>query len=213
MEYENKEICRECGGSCCKKSGCDYYTSDFEVLNKNAILDLLKTGNVSIVSALKFSKTKDGKTIVSPFLYLRARNEDRDVIDLFSMKRQCSMLTSTGCSYDIENRPAGGVNLIPSKERCTPLLNPMDELNKWTPYQNMLSKIVTRYTGKSVMEVLREDVSTVFCQVLTKDFDGVDEREVAEITSCIQELSLCYPKEYEQAKEKQKVSTKIYCKK
>ena len=26
-------------------------------------------------------------------------------------------------------------NLIPSKERCTPLLNPMDELNKWTPYQ------------------------------------------------------------------------------
>ena len=105
------------------------------MLNKNTVLDLLKTGNFSIVSALKFSKTKDGKTIVSPFLYLKARNEDRDLIDLFSMKRQCSMLTPTGCSYDLENRPAGGVTLIPSKERCTPLLNPMDELNKWTPYQ------------------------------------------------------------------------------
>lgn len=213
MEYENKELCRECGGKCCKKSGCDYYPSDFEVLNKSAVLELLKTGNVSIVSALIFSKTKEGKDVVSPFLYLRARNEDRDVIDLFSMKRQCSMLTPTGCSYDLENRPAGGVNLIPGKDICKPLLNQADELKKWTPYQNMLSKIVTRYTGKSVMEVLRDDVSNVFYQVLTKQFDGVDEMEVADIKSCMPHLSRCYLEEYKEARAKAKCSPKTYCKK
>ena len=29
-KYENKEICKQCGGYCCKKSGCDYFVSDFE---------------------------------------------------------------------------------------------------------------------------------------------------------------------------------------
>ena len=32
---ENKEICAECGGKCCKKCGCDYAPKDFENLSKN----------------------------------------------------------------------------------------------------------------------------------------------------------------------------------
>lgn len=212
MEYENRDLCSECGGKCCKKSGCDYYTSDFKTINKKAILDILQTGDVSIVAALDFYKTKDGKYSVLPFLYLRARNEDRDIIDLFSMKKQCSMLTDSGCTYDLEHRPAGGVNLIPKEGGCQPLLNQLDELRKWQPYQNMLSKIVTRYTGKSVYEVLRNDVSNVFYQVLTKQFDGVAESEIADIKQCMHELLKCFPKEYEEAKNAA-ASIKQYCKK
>ena len=29
-KYENIELCKKCGGYCCKKSGCDYFVSDFE---------------------------------------------------------------------------------------------------------------------------------------------------------------------------------------
>ena len=54
MEYENKELCSKCGGRCCKKSGCDYFVSDFKIIDKNTILKVLETGNVSIVSAFKF---------------------------------------------------------------------------------------------------------------------------------------------------------------
>lgn len=26
--FENKEICKNCGGKCCIKSGCDYFVND-----------------------------------------------------------------------------------------------------------------------------------------------------------------------------------------
>lgn len=46
MELENKDICTKCGGKCCKKSGCDYFVSDFDLINKNRLLEILATGNV-----------------------------------------------------------------------------------------------------------------------------------------------------------------------
>ena len=29
VKNENLDICRECGGMCCKKCGCDYAVDDF----------------------------------------------------------------------------------------------------------------------------------------------------------------------------------------
>ena len=31
MNYENKELCKKCGGMCCKKSGCDYFTTSLSI--------------------------------------------------------------------------------------------------------------------------------------------------------------------------------------
>ena len=28
--FENKEFCKNCGGYCCVKSGCDYWVDDFD---------------------------------------------------------------------------------------------------------------------------------------------------------------------------------------
>ena len=50
---ENREICGKCGGKCCKKSGCDYSTKDFNDLSVNAIYKKLEEGNISIVSFLR----------------------------------------------------------------------------------------------------------------------------------------------------------------
>ena len=30
IEYENLNLCAECGGKCCKNSGCGYLPKDFE---------------------------------------------------------------------------------------------------------------------------------------------------------------------------------------
>lgn len=199
MEYENKEICAACGGICCKKSGCDYFISDFKTINKNILIELLETGNVSIVSTFIFS---NGNTNIIPFLYLRARNKDRDIVDLFSMKKQCSMLTEKGCSYDLEHRPGGGVNLIPSKDLCAPLRDPRAEIEKWKPYQGLLSKLVKRYTGKSVDTVIKEDVEEVFYQILTEQFDGIQKREILDITSFITSLVTFFPEEYINARKR-----------
>ena len=112
IEYENKEICAECGGFCCKKCGCDYSVDDFDDLSVDAIQKLLEEGHVSIVSFQNF-KEINGKMTCSPYLYLRERNINRPAVDLLSMKTRCSSLTDTGCMYSLENRPSGGVNLIP----------------------------------------------------------------------------------------------------
>lgn len=209
MEYENKDLCSKCGGRCCKKSGCDYFVSDFKSIDKNTILKILETGNVSIVSAFKFEILTNGKEVVVPILYLRARNEDRGIIDLFSMKKRCSMLTSTGCSYNLEQRPGGGVNLIPNEKDCKPLNNPLDELKKWYPYQNLLAKMVKRYTGKTVDMVLKSDVEEVFYEVLSEKFDGVDKLEIADISRCLPDLVKYYPEEYIKAKNRKNNEIKL----
>lgn len=212
MEYENKELCSSCKGMCCKKSGCDYFVSDFERITKDEILKALLPGKISIVSAFKKSVI-NGKVILTPFLYLRARNKDRDIVDLFSMKKTCSMLTDTGCSYSLEDRPGGGVNLIPKKNGCKLLKDPIEEMRKWEPYQGVLAKIVKRITGKSVDKVLREDVEEVLYQILTEQFDGISKREIADILSGLQDLILAFPNEYENAKIRAKKYIKIYEKK
>lgn len=68
------------------------------------------------------------------------------------------------------------------------------------PYQNLLSKLVKRYTGKSVEVVIREDVEEVFFDILTQNFEGVSEAEIHDITSGISKLIKIYPDCYENAK-------------
>ena len=47
-EYINKELCKECGGSCCKKNGCMYLPEDFESMEYDYLLNKIKEGNISI---------------------------------------------------------------------------------------------------------------------------------------------------------------------
>lgn len=213
-KYEDKDICKSCGGLCCKKSGCDYYVSDFPSVTKSEILKALETGNVSIVAAVDIQRINE-KLVASPILYLRARNKDRDVIDLFSMKRECSMLNDTGCSYDLEHRPSGGASLIPKKNtfgayNCRPAVDHVEEVKKWMSHQNLLGKIVKRYTGKSVNEVFREDVERVFYEVMTEQFDGVSKLEIYDIVQTLPQLAECFPNEFNNAKEKYKKTAKVY---
>lgn len=210
MNYENKELCKKCGGICCKKSGCDYFVSDFKTINKQSLLEILDSGNVSIVSTFFFETLNNGNKIAVPFLYLRARNKDRGIVDLFSMKKECSMLTETGCKYDINNRPGGGVNLIPTENACVPLLDPLEEMSKWKSYQGLLSKLVRRYTGKSVDTVIKEDVEEVMYQVMTDQFNGISKREIIDIKKSILNLIECFKEEYLKASKRAKEDIRVY---
>ena len=83
---EDKKICSKCGGKYCIKCGCDYWTEDIKDKSLKGILKLLSEENISIVALMHFKNVK-GKLINEPFLYLRARNIDRDIIDLLSLKK------------------------------------------------------------------------------------------------------------------------------
>lgn len=200
-KYENKDYCRNCGGYCCKKSGCDYWVDDFNDKSLKGLLEVLSSGNISIVSLLKFQKLKNEKIVAVPFLCLRARNTDRDIVDLLSIKTTCSMLTENGCSYSLEDRPSGGVNLIPGKSRfeCRPAKNPLDEMMKWDAYQKPLRKIVKQYTGLSVEDKLREDVENLFLDVFNGELEKATIEEQYDIKGMLDILEKAYPNEHQNA--------------
>jgi len=202
-KIENKDICKECGGYCCKKSGCDYFVSDLYSVNMDYIENLLDTGRVSIVSALSFVRSKNNKLIPSVILYLRSRNINREDIDLLSFKTTCASLTDEGCFYDLKNRPSGGASLIPSirenKLCCYSIVNRIDELLNWVPYQTVLHKIVKKRTGMDVYSKLKQDVKNLFYDIINENFQGVAKEELIDVVGMLQPLCEVYEEEYQKA--------------
>lgn len=192
---ENLEICKNCGGMCCKKSGCDLWIEDIEDKTQKGILELLATEKYSIVALMNFKRI-NGKICNMPFLYLRARNQNRDIVDLLSMKTTCINLRDNGCEFSYENRPSGGKNLTPSESgNCVPKENPFEKIKLWAPYQNLLTKIVKRYTGKSVDKVVREDAIRLIKDIACNNINGVSPLELADIKGMLPMLAQCYPEE------------------
>lgn len=200
IEFENRDICRECGGYCCKKCGCDYSPDDFENLKIDYLQSLLEKGNISIVSYQKF-KQINGMIINEPFLYLRARNKNRPIVDLLSMKTTCASLQEDGCKFSLQERPKGGVNLIPASgdTPCYPLENPLDIVNGWKNHQKTLMNLVKRLTGKSTNRQLEEDVYRLFLDVIEGNFDGVYEAEIQDVLGMLPLLKDAYKTMYEKA--------------
>lgn len=216
MKLEDRDVCRECGGFCCKKSGCDYAPSDFKDLSLNGILNILECGNISIVSVVSFELLPNGKKYCNPFLFLRARNVDRDIVDILSYRKQCSMLTESGCSYDIEHRPSGGVNLLPlgldpntGFPMCHPDKDPSTIVHPWESYQKVLAKVVKRLTGKTVEEVLIEQVEDLFVTFLKEEYEGINPVEGFQVSLILSDLIDCYPEAYEKAKKRANIGSPV----
>ncbi len=203
---ENKKYCKDCGGYCCKKSGCDYYPDDFKDLSFNGLTNILSEGNISIVAALDFERLPNGKLIYTPFLYLRARNIDRDIVDLLSIKKTCSMLRKDGCYYDIEHRPSGGVNLVsaPNRFDCYHKENHLEHIMQWGRYQKVLGKFVKKYCGMSLDDKLKEDFENLFYECLNGVLSTVSIEEKEDIISMLPLLVEIAPSEYKKARNRYK---------
>jgi len=201
---ENRNLCAECGGYCCKKCGCDYFVSDFENMKLDYLIDVLNTGRVSVVSFLDFKTLPTGKIICNPTLYLRARNINRDEIDLLSFKTTCASLEENGCYYDLEHRPSGGSTLIPrvidEEFACYNEIDKLEELKKWNAYQKVLERLVKRFTGKSVQAKLKEDVENLFYNILCQNYEGVMKVELLDVQGMLPILMQIYPEELRNAK-------------
>lgn len=74
MYYENESLCKQCGGKCCKKCGCDYLPNDFTDLSTNGLVEKILEGNISIVSTLLIDHLPNGGEALTPILLLRERN-------------------------------------------------------------------------------------------------------------------------------------------
>lgn len=215
MEYgiiENKDICSKCGGMCCKKSGCDYSAMQFDDLSYEGICKILSEGNISIVAVITSKKNLFGKIVPQGFFYLRARNTDRDVVDLVSLKTRCAMLKDDGCSYDYYHRPLGERNLVPGENMsCHSLLAPLDIVRSFEPHQKTLRRVIRDYTGMSVEEKLSQDVENLFYDIAVGNFNNVSATERRDIYHSLNDFCNLFYKEAVSAR-KRVQSSKNYVK-
>ncbi len=162
-ELENKELCKSCGGKCCKAGGCLWFPSDFKTITLDSIDELLKDGSSMIVGTPNVVENRGKFSIVGVSLSLRARNVGKGPIDLISLPTQCASLTEAGCKFDFEHRPSGGKHYIPYKDengelKCHEDFEVRDIEKEWYVHNKILSRLVKRYTGLSPMEEYRKEV-------------------------------------------------------
>lgn len=159
--FENSEICKKCGGRCCKNCGCNYYPKDFKEMTFDYLKSILDKGEISITTCVYVNADDNNKIFIDIVLNLRARNIDRPIVDLISKKNTCSVLTETGCKYSFDERPTGGVLLIPDNDECINIYPPELQLEEWKKYQEVLKKLVEHYSNNSFEKEFKLQVAKI----------------------------------------------------
>ena len=152
MENINYEMCKKCKGTCCKENGCIYLPYNFDSLEINYLKKLLKKGNISI-SGQPFPILNNKAWSYLP--YLRARNKNAEIVDLFTEGGPCKLLTQQGCRLTEEERPALGLLIKPTKiggpcERLYTIEDTMD----WINYNKTLEQLIEYYTHETYIKAI-----------------------------------------------------------
>lgn len=132
-------ICKHCGGLCCKKSGCGLFPEDIgHCVRYSKILKKLSTGKYSLI--LSFYTDEDNNIFYQ--LRMRTRNVGRDVIDFFSPTTACVFWKpDRGCSLTDSTRPYEGLHLVPSiTYNCKYDFTSEIAFNAWAPVQDEMKK-------------------------------------------------------------------------
>jgi len=210
IKSENKNLCKECGGRCCKNGGCAYIPEDIENICLEEIEKLLDTGRVSIAASLSFKRAKNQKPIAEPTLYIRERDINRDVIDLISVRSACASLENNHCHYtEIDDRPSMGATMIPSfPDECKSTIRTSEFLEYWQPYQKVLMRIVKKRSGMSFDEKLSEDVVELFRKIYSKDLREYESASsFHRMAGLLKSFQLVFPEEAKRGKEKALTNT------
>jgi len=142
--FENKKICKKCGGKCCKMLPCMCLPEDFN----------LKTGNEKLVSALKSgeycidwwggnpSSDKKYKHIEIGYFVRPATKTKEGVLYDPSWGGECIFLTRKGCRLSFKDRPTQGKMLEPKRKGCDIHgLSKQAVAIEWLPYNELLSNM------------------------------------------------------------------------
>lgn len=164
--YESAEVCRVCGGACCKANGCSLAPEDMlrELAewkakqedggetrkDRDAVLEKQQSGlpqRTWLERWLQASQCAiDSFTGQSgPCYYIRMRHKCFTFIGVDAMG-ECIALTDRGCSLSYERRPRGGRYLEGRQDRrCLQHYTREQMETDWSPYQQLLSEIWDRW--------------------------------------------------------------------
>lgn len=152
VNNENKNICSECGGCCCKSYAGAYHPADFRHEITEEFLESL-FDPVTKISPVSIDWYENFEEYGRKGFYIRPRHVGGDEVDP-SYGAPCALLTPTGCSLDWEHRPWQCRALKPEKNHaCGGHDGKRLAAEAWDQYHDILEKIYNKYnkdtfTGK-----------------------------------------------------------------
>lgn len=163
--YKDESMCAKCGGACCKTVGCIYSIRQFYdertgLLKVKKIKEILKQGNVSIACQPINNFCGDAWTFI---LYLKARDEGADVIDILGKGGPCVNLLDSGCKLKENEKPLYGKTVKPTKigGPCEQTANARSFVYDCLLFHKELATVLEEYTGmeaeKYLLDRLVED--------------------------------------------------------
>jgi len=147
------EICKECGGECCQRCGCEFSPDDFKEISFDFLRQEIEKGYISIDYI-------DRDLIYSDFggYILRIRNQDRPIVDTGYLGRKPCILWKKegGCKLDDNNRPSGGKLMEPSRKidpitrehECPTTYSTRRCVYEWKRYQHILLQLKDYFQDK-----------------------------------------------------------------
>ena len=130
----NPEMCKKCGGKCCKQCCCAYFPEEFPDLSFEAIYKKISLNEVKIDSLYFLESLYN--PLDEPIHYLRVANKENG---------ECIFLTDMGCKLSYEERPAGGRLLVPFWSGCYYLYTQKEFIEKWIPHQKLLKDLINAF--------------------------------------------------------------------
>ncbi|MBP3917306.1 hypothetical protein [Clostridium sp.] len=147
-KYEDLELCKKCGGGCCKRMGCHFSPDDFAEITYESLKSKIDEGNISIDW---WEGDPTGNDKLSRAYFLRVRNKFAPIVDP-SFGGICSLLTNDGCPLPFEKRPKGGRMLIPSETGCVLEYSKQQVAIDWLEYTDILQRLYDEYIDTEVDE-------------------------------------------------------------
>lgn len=144
VNNEDKSICAECGGGCCKRYAGAYHPADFRHEITEEFLESLFDPAIEI-PPVSIDWYENFEEYGRKGFYIRPRHVGGDEVDP-SYGASCALLTPTGCSLDWDHRPWQCRMLKPEKNHvCGGPDGKLLAAEAWDPYHGILEKLYNKY--------------------------------------------------------------------
>ena len=145
--YLNINICKECGGKCCKSMPGSAYPVDFKKPLDKSLLEAFKLGNWAIDW---WEGDPINKDILEKAYYIRPRTKNNNNLFDASWGGECIFLNKKGCILKPEERPQSCRLLEPKKnEKCIHHgKSKHGAAIEWLPYTNIILEVAKKIKGE-----------------------------------------------------------------
>lgn len=134
---EDKEICRSCGGKCCKALPGSLVPRDIGEVTVPALVELFNTGLYSI--DWWEGDPREEKDEIDQAYFIRPRIKGTRKLFDGAWGGECIFLTDAGCKFQLKDRPSQCRTLKPTEgERCVGAHGKNYYAILWLPYTDLI---------------------------------------------------------------------------